>query len=312
MLQRYYTSLIKSHGGFTQAPEPAENPLITLPAPSIKSTPASPRLAEEDRDIIAESPEAGPSSLAQPPPPNDIPSSPNKRGRRRASQTLGSESDSVPENAYANGNRHSPRDNSAPDSGNGKMEMDVDEQESPSSNERVASSPASSSIPSSSRSSLRTRNVSMTQLDPSTGIAASPRIDTTPATGRVGVGMEVDSQADKPQEVAASSDHIDAEGRSGHHGGGAGGKLLKSIVGGIFRRHDSSHHSDPPPSTTTSQSQLQTNGNGSSQRLVPPHQSPGRRVKSPLMNAYAQGEPPTMAAPVTPRVRSREETTSEC
>lgn len=315
LLQRYYTSLIKSHGGYTQAAQPTDDPLVSVspPLPGSASAPVADGAKDEGRmRVDTESPVAGPSNPthSQPPTAVDIPLPPNKRGRRR--EPLNG-AHSVPEtgNSVSNGIDTTATTSSAPGSVTGRMDMDVDvdEQETPSSGERFASSPASSSIPSSSRSSLRTRNVSMTQLEPSTGIAASPRIDTTPATGRV--GMEVDSQAksqaDKSQELALSeetSGQVDSDGRSGHHG--AGGKLLKSIVGGIFRRHDSAHHSDPPQPTTTSQT------NGSTNRLVPPHQSPGRRVKSPLMNAYPQGETPALAAPVTPRVRTREETTSEC
>jgi hypothetical protein len=104
-------------------------------------------------------------------------------------------------------------------------------------------------------------------------------------------------QVDDDESAKSESIPQDQEGKGGHHG--AGGKLLKSIVGGIFKRRDSAHHSDPPPPPPPPQN---------SNRLIPPHQSPGRRVKSPLMTSFPQGEVPGMAAAVTPRVRNREET----
>jgi hypothetical protein len=279
LLQRYYTSLIKSHGGFTQAPEPIDSPLKSLPTPKptpdpITSNDPLPEQREPDEHVKSSSQNQDTTTQ-----PVDIPISP-----KNVVSTINT--GSAPETSHIH---HSAGlgsgTNSAPDSGR----MEIDDPDDP-------VSPASSSIPSSSRSSLRTRNVSMTQLDPSSGItAASPRIDMTTASGRV--VMQVDD------DESSKSDSIpqDQEGKTGHTHG-AGGKLLKSMIGGIFKRRDSAHHSDPPPPPPPPPQ--------NSNRLIPPHQSPGRRVKSPLMTSFPnpQGEVPAMAAAVTPRVRNREET----
>lgn len=188
-----------------------------------------------------------------------------------------------------------------------EVDADAEEDEPISPDDAQDLSPASSSIPSSSRSSLRTRNVSMSQLDPSTGSAASPRVDMTTASGRVVMNIDPEEGPSRPSSTDnSSSNDTGSDGRNTHS---SGGKLLKSLVGGIFKRRDSAHHSDPPqPPPPPPQQALSRNGTSNSHRLVPPHQSPGRRVKSPLMTSIPQGEPPSMAAPVTPRVRSREET----
>jgi hypothetical protein len=144
----------------------------------------------------------------------------------------------------------------------------------------------------------------MTQLDPSAVTAASPRIDMTTASGRVVM------QVDEDGSGGVTSPEPDQEVKGAHHAGSGGGKLLKSLVGGIFKRRDSAHHSDPPapPPPPSHDNSRNGNANGNGNRLIPPHQSPGRRVKSPLMTTIPQGEPPAMAASVTPRVRNREET----
>lgn len=316
--------------------EPADNPLTTLPTSSVEQRAQSEDTIINDPEV--EEPVAGPSTVPSPRP-VDIPFPPTKRGRRRE---VNDGSSSVPERSDGIATSSSSTQippaivKSAPGS-TSRMEMDVDEQISPSSYAPASSSPASSSVPSSvassSRSSLRARNVSMTQLAPSVGGAASPRVDMTTATGRV--GMEIDSPATQGQgQIASSSngEQTDAEGSVSQsttdnpshgrttHGPGPGGKLLKSL-GGIFRWHDPAHHSDPPSSskpppvdtTKPTTNPGNSNNNGHVNRLVPPHQSPGRRVKSPLMSSYQQqGEPPALAAPVTPRIRTRGESTGEC
>lgn len=192
--------------------------------------------------------------------------------------------------------------------GSGKMGMDVDEDGPPSPNDQM-SSPASSSVPSSSRSSLRARNVSAAQLAPPTATAASPRVDMTTASGRV--VMDIDAEENTERATAIDSGNAIEDSSRLTQQPTAGGKLFKSLVGGIFKRRNSAHHSDPPPPPHPQQPPPQPTHptrNGGTTRLVPPHQSPGRRVKSPLMTTMPQGDPPPMAAPVTPRVRSREET----
>jgi hypothetical protein len=225
---------------------------------------------------------------------------PRKRGTRREAR---SETRRSAETGETSG-RQNPTD-PVPVPGAGTSGMDVDEDEFPSPNDQ-ASSPASSSVPSSSRSSLRTRNVSSSQLAPSCGgTAASPRVDMTTASGRV--IMDIDAEEDG-QRVTSNDSGSGEQDTSRHaHQQSTGGKLLKSLVGGIFKRRDSAHHSDPPQPPPPPQPS-QTASNGNAHRLIPPHQSPGRRVKSPLMTTMPQGDPPAMAAPVTPRVRSREET----
>ena len=284
---------------------------------------------------------------------DDIPSPPTKRGRRHDPSGMGPAQDASPRpktDTFAVP-MNIPQSSSLPGSGCNSGGMEVDEQISPSStsNGRISStSPASSSVPSSSRSSLRARNVSMNQMAPGASAAASPRVDMTQATGRVGMDIDPELQlqhqqrhrqpsnsststngigadTDMPASQASTMTDNEEPGRGTHHGpAGAGGKLLKTL-GGIFRRHDPAHHQDPPPSSSSSGTQQQqqqqqqnstssTNTNGNvNAKLVPPHQSPGRIIRSPLMGALSQnGEPPALAAPVTPRVRSRGETTSEC
>ena len=276
-MQRYYTSLIKSHGGFTQAPEPLESPLKSLPNPKSPNPSTSEDTIADQRGVQTQgesSSSRSPNTTSQP---VDIPISP-KNVVSEINTGSAPETSHISRSAgLGNGT------NSAPDSGR----MEIDDSDDP-------VSPASSSIPSSSRSSLRTRNVSMSQLDPSSGItAASPRIDMTTASGRV--IMQIDDDGDPSRSDSVPQDQ---DGKGGH-GHGAGGKLLKSMIGGIFKRRDSAHHSDPPPPPPPPQN---------NHRLIPPHQSPGRRVKSPLMTSFQQGEVPAMAAPVTPRVRNREDT----
>ena len=268
--------MIKSHGGFVQAVEPIDSPLKSLPHPksplsttnaSLPTTggPVQPTIAEQDSPQSVPGSQ-GPSSSRNTDPisrPVDIP--PPKRTARRDSDI---DTQSVPERgetrpAGLNGT------NSAPESGR----MEIDDDISPPIDVDDPSSPASSSVPSSSRSSLRTRNVSMTQLDPSAVTAASPRIDMTTASGRVVM------QVDEDGSGGVISPEPEQESKGPQHGSGSGGgKLLKSLVGGIFKRRDSAHHSDPPaPPAPPTQHDGNRNGNGN--RLIPPHQSPGRRVK---------------------------------
>ena len=297
--------MIKSHGGFVQAVEPIDSPLKSLPHPksplstinaNLPTTggPVQPTIAEQD-SLQSIPGSQGPSSSRNPDPnsgPVDIP--PPKRTARRDSDI---DTQSVPERGETRPAGLSGT-NSAPESGR----MEIDDDISPPIDVDDPSSPASSSVPSSSRSSLRTRNVSMTQLDPSAVTAASPRIDMTTASGRVVM------QVDEDGSGGVISPEPEHESKTPQHGSGSGGgKLLKSLVGGIFKRRDSAHHSDPPaPPAPPTQHDGNRNGNGN--RLIPPHQSPGRRVKSPLMTTIQQGDPPAMAASVTPRVRNREET----
>lgn len=270
-------------------------------------------------------PVAGPSTVPSPRP-VAIPGQEHGQGQRRPRrESANSGPQSVPTDrapSFSGDHRPTasstttPLVNSAPNTLRGGGGMDVDQISPASANDR-SSSLASSSVPSSSRSSLRTRNVSMTQtqLEPAAGTTASPRIDTTTATGKVGmeVDVEVNGNEDDPASPPAAPPAVQEQHAPQHGHGGGGGKLLKSLVGGIFRRHDSSsHHSDPPPPAPPAPQSTTSASNGN--RLVPPAQSPGRRVKSPLLTAFAstQGEPPSMAASVTPRVRNREEATSEC
>jgi len=168
----------------------------------------------------------------------------------------------------------------------------------------------SSSIPSSSRSSLRAsrppptgRTVSLSYSDPK---LAEPKVEKTTSSGE-GVPWETEvGEEDKGDKEDMGNEHH-------------GGHLLRNLVGGMFRRK--SHSYRPPRAATeagiitafTSKLPSIPHPRSSAPEPPPPdgtitHISPSARaVRSSPVRSPPHARSPGIAMAVTPRVRTRDE-----
>ncbi|OCF70920.1 alternative cyclin Pho80 [Kwoniella mangroviensis CBS 8886] len=295
-LQKYYTSLIRSHGGYAQSPQPANPPFLPFPRSRSK-----PRASTAPSPTPEGDTPAPPGQDGEPEPPDEdeamgegdddegmsdedessmvIDASP--RGRKRIKKTSDNggmmDVDTSPTTAQA-------------------QEIPIEHGESNTSNHSPISSAStgSSSVPSSSKSSIhrntpgsgslkgkRSRLVSISESK-----IAEPKIDTTPAVADPSPTSSTKLHAPPPQNdqpklqpktpapiptptrkstsailTTSTGTSSDPKPQSHSHSHSSG-KLLKSLVGGIFRRKSLPGDGNDllaisPSSTSTN------NGNGS-------------------------------------------------
>ncbi|OCF59925.1 alternative cyclin Pho80 [Kwoniella mangroviensis CBS 10435] len=295
-LQKYYTSLIRSHGGYAQSPQPANPPFLPFPRSRSK-----PRASTAPSPTPEGDTPAPPGQDGEPEPPDEdeamgegdddegmsdedessmvIDASP--RGRKRIKKTSDNggmmDVDTSPTTAQA-------------------QEIPIEHDESNTSNHSPISSAStgSSSVPSSSKSSIhrntpgsgslkgkRSRLVSISESK-----IAEPKIDTTPAVADPSPTSSTKLHAPPPQNdqpklqpktpapiptptrkstsailTTSTGTSSDPKPQSHSHSHSSG-KLLKSLVGGIFRRKSLPGDGNDllaisPSSTSTN------NGNGS-------------------------------------------------
>ncbi|WVQ64540.1 uncharacterized protein L199_002707 [Kwoniella botswanensis] len=295
-LQKYYTSLIRSHGGYAQSPQPANPPF--LPFPRSRSKPRA-------------------STAPSPPPEGDAPAVPGQDGEPEPpdeddAMGEGDDDEDMSEEDETSMVIDSPsrgRKRIKKTSGNiGVMDIDTspttaqlqeipighDVSNTPMHSPLSTASTGSSSVPSSSRSSIhrntpgsgslkgkRSRLVSISESK-----IAEPKIDTTPAIADPSPTSSTkihappilnDQSRSQPKPPApiptptrkstsgilTSSTGISSDPKSqsqSHSHSHSSGKLLKSLVGGIFRRKslpgDGNDSLAISPSSTN-------NGNGS-------------------------------------------------
>ena len=223
----------------------------------------------------------------------------------------------------SSGSRHrvSPRPSKTADES-----MDVDG-EGERGRESSPVSPATSSIPSSSRSSIRGgsrgrgRAVSMSFSD---ARPAEPRLDKTPisaspfTTGRSPhrSPLQQNRQVVAGEVEEEHDEHDHSHHNHDHHHHHSGAHLLKSLVGGIFHRRKSSHNPDKPlvqstrpdasrttstASTTSTSAGLSSGANGTHPHNVLPSQ-PVRQPSNPYVTQSplpADIPPPPKPHPAT-------------
>lgn len=266
LLQRYYTSLIRSHGGYTQAAEPATRPFKAFPRSLSK-----PRSTSDDTDEdMSEEVEVDDTDESP-----EIEAAEAEGSKRRSLDVTGMIVDTVPEASpealagrgrvkrRSSAHRTSPRSAKAAIS---DESMDVDVEVDRDAQSTSPTSPATSSIPSSSRSSIRGtphgrgRAVSMSFSD---ARPAEPQLDKTPISaspfraGRLSHDQGPLTSQNKAHPPSTGEIEEDHEGddhqhqqnqhHEEHHHHTPGAHLLKSLVGGIFHRRKSSHTADKPP-----------------------------------------------------------------
>ncbi|KAK8845373.1 hypothetical protein IAR55_006086 [Kwoniella newhampshirensis] len=289
-LQKYYTSLIRSHGGHTQAPPPIAPPFMEFPRSHSKPRPAaeSPgigsEIADEESEIDAEKDGALLND-------EDVKDDEDLEMRRGSSDSgdisrhppsdgmmvVDTQSESISPTISSRGRTKQRRKSKA------SVTMDIDPTLRPASHstDLLQSSPysasgstaSSSSIPSSSRSSIRGgsikprgRTISISVSDPR---LAEPKVDVTPVMVQGSFeDRSRSSLVERPEQTQGSSgsttnDSMTAGYTQPHptststsyptipvpqaatsqpashphvHHSGPHGRSLKSLVGGIFRR----------------------------------------------------------------------------
>lgn len=310
LLQRYYTSLIRSHGGFTQALQPAVIPFKAFPR-SLSQPPPDEESEEdaemEDADGDADEGEDGNEVDLGDDRDQDLDQEDEGGQVEDQNAMLDPTADSASQAVVEDNEDFSP---SSPSNSRGRHrpsssrshrpdEMDVDEDE--------PISPSTSSIPTSSRSSIRTgsrgrgRAVSLSYTD---ARPASPLLNRTPVSAspfktprEVSSSSPLDRQNgalqhELPDEAVSMgsgegqpSENVGHDEQHDHHNSHHGHHshhLLKSLVGGIFHRRKSHHHSETPtvPPPPGPASKPTSNG---SHVVVPSHpvgQDPSSRLEN--------------------------------
>ena len=300
LLQRYYTSLIRSHGGYTQAAAPEVPPFASFPHSNSKPpSPAQSESEAEEEDGDDEMVGHGESSR----PESEYGSAEDVKAQALDVRDMAVDRRGAAPSISTSRNR--PKQKPPDKLGTTTMELDPPD-DSP------FSAATSSSIPSSSLSSIRGlrppargRTTSLSFSDPK---LAEPRVDRSTASGEGAPWSAGMSQAD-------GGEH---EQPHDHHGG----HLLRKLVGGIFRRKS---HSDRPQAVLEDERRPHSlltskplagalhRSKAPAPTLVDPASIPppaprqearSASVRSSV-NAHLPG--PGQVKPVTPRVRMRDE-----
>ncbi|EIW67858.1 hypothetical protein TREMEDRAFT_74329 [Tremella mesenterica DSM 1558] len=315
LLQRYYSSLIRSHGGYIQAPPPAVSPFYAFPrsaskpsspAGSTSSTSLEPEREEQheieiDHDMTEGN--NGPSF-------GDIPQSSSSSISTSNSQT----SPHIVSSTRARSKRSRHSDKAA------KMDIDSPRADHIS----PASEASSSSIPSSRSSLRRVRSPRGRTLDTSTASAST----NTSASS-------TSARPHSPAQRNLASTTTTMEGNSSSKGDHEHGRLLKKLVGGLFRRRSMADHlhipnpsqhrsfehgshgvsSNSSDSFTTTHSHVSAHatnvtasetGQDRARRNAPP--SP---ITAVAVGRTAMPPPPSTAGRVTPKIRTRDDRSVE-